>query len=337
MHHKYPHVVDYHKTYETRGDNTLHVIGVITNPSQWQSRYRLFHAWLEDMQATRNVKVHLIEGVYGDLQPQCEPTEGMDYNYMCVQLDSEIWLKENLINIAVRNLLPNNWRYMAWVDCDVHFRDPRWAIKTINALQKYDILQPWSHSVALNSQGGVFAADSSFGFLHATGRKKSWGRHQANLGYGYAHTGYAWACTRRFYENVKGLIDFCIIGSGDHHMAWAAIGMSKYTVHGQMCQAYKDEVARWEQRALNICGGRVGYIDGRIEHTYHGTAKNRNYVGRWDIPLKHKFNPHKHVKYDHQGVLVLDIETKLQFETDVIQYNYSRDEDSNNPVDFVVK
>lgn len=37
----------------------------------------------------------------------------------------------------------------------------------------------------------------------------------------YGHTGYVWACTRYFWENVGGLMDFCILGSADHNMALA--------------------------------------------------------------------------------------------------------------------
>ena len=32
-----------------------------------------------------------------------------------------LWHKENMINIGIRKLLPNNWKAVAWIDADIEF------------------------------------------------------------------------------------------------------------------------------------------------------------------------------------------------------------------------
>lgn len=308
------------------GDSTLHVIGVLTNAVRWQSRYRLARQWLERMARYPNVKVYLVEGVYGHRHPEvadcCNP------QHQIVYLESEIWLKENLINIGVRNLLPADWKYMAWVDMDVSFRDHGWALATIQQLQHYNIVQPWSHCTDLDHHGGIHQTFKSFGFLHATGKKKHHGKGMP--GYEYAHSGFAWACNRFFYENVEKLLDFCVFGSGDHHMAWSLLGKVKETIHTKVTAEYIEACEDWQRKALYATahGVKVGFVHGRIEHFFHGPKERRQYWSRWSIPVDHKYNPKRDIAFDSQGVIQLIGSNKFAIERDVMLMNRARCEDS---------
>lgn len=308
-------------------DNTLHVIGVISNSARWHSRLRLFRKWREEMLQTPGVKLYVVEGVYGDHQGECAPEPGQDYSYMQVKLGSETWQKEVLLNIGIRNLFPKDWKYLGWSDCDVHFRDKYWVQGALNALQTWNVIQPWSHGVALDANGGVMSVDTSFGYLAATRQKMSWGRHRQHDGYSYAHTGYFHCCTRYFYENVEKLIDFCLIGSADHHMSWSCIGMAKDTIHGSMSKGYFDSIYEWQRKAQFACGGRVGYSHGTIEHNFHGGARGRNYTGRWKILVDHKYDPKTDIAYDAQGAIYLIGNNGNALEGELIGYNRARNED----------
>ncbi len=213
------HLVNYVKNSELENDSTLHVIGVITNPVRYQSRYRLYHQWEKEMLATQNVALYTVEAAYGDRAH--EVTVPDNPRHLQLRTKSEIWLKENLINLGIRNLLPKDWKYVAWVDCDVSFRDPGWALSSIHQLQHYPIIQPWTDVVDLDFYGGIFQHSKSFGSLHAKNLPKA---HYRNNPYKhpYGHSGFAWACTRFFYENVGKLLDFCIVGriqKGMHGLA----------------------------------------------------------------------------------------------------------------------
>lgn len=319
------HLVNHIKNSGLRGDNTLHVVGVIQNAVRYHSRYRLFREWVAEMLLTPNVKLYVVEATYGDRLPECSPHNG-EYEYLNVKTSSEIWLKEPLINLAVDELLPSNWKYMGWVDCDIHFRNRNWAQEALHQMQHYNIIQPWSDVADLNFFGEIHGHWKSFGSLCAK-KKKVW-HGKGHNGYDYGHTGMAWCCTRYFYENVRNLIDFCIIGAGDHHMAWACLGKVKETIHQGMCEDYYQECFAWQRRAVRACSGLVGYVPGRIEHFHHGPKSSRRYWGRWDILIQNDYNPRTDIAYDSQGVVVLCGANKNALERDIMTYNRGRNEDS---------
>lgn len=318
------HLANQIKNHELESSNALHVIGVIQNAVRYHSRYRLFHEWAKEMCATPNVKLHVVEATYGDRLPECS-NGVLNYNYHQVKTSSEVWLKENLINIGVKNLLPRDWKYMAWVDCDVHFRNPNWALQTIHQLQHYNILQPWSDAVDLDFHGGIHSHFKSFGSLHANKKPKS---HYKNNPYNhpYGHSGFAWACNRYFYENVEKLLDFCIVGAGDHHMAWACIGEIEGTIHKKIGHNYIHLCKEWQRRAKLACAGLVGYVHGRIEHNFHGPKERRQYWNRWQILLDNHYDPINDLRYDSQGVL--HVVGKPNLEHEIMLYNRQRMEDS---------
>ena len=37
--------------------------------------------------------------------------------------------------------LPQEWTQIAWLDCDILFKNPNWAIDTFNLLQKHSVVQ----------------------------------------------------------------------------------------------------------------------------------------------------------------------------------------------------
>lgn len=324
------HLVSHIKNQGLEENETLHVIGVIQNAVRFHSRFRLFREWAREMVNTPNVVLHVVEATYKHRPPECKPENG-EYNYHRVKTHSEIWLKENLINIAVKNLLPSDWKYMAWVDCDIHFRDPMWALSSIHQLQHYNIIQPWQSAADLDYQGNVMDIWTSFGSLVARGLPMYKDKSKDKLGYKYAHTGYAWACTRYFYENVEKLVDFNIVGAGDHCMAWSCIGEVSRTMPHTISLGYKAMCNEWQRKAKFACAEMVGFTPGRIEHHWHGNKTNRQYWNRWDILTKAKptpYDPMTDIAYDSQGVLVLVGANKYSIEHGIMRYNRHRQEDS---------
>jgi hypothetical protein len=316
------HLVSHILNPDLQSDNTLHVIGVCSNVVRWHSRYRLARQWIKEMQATQNVVVHVVEAVFKDRKPELESS---DYSYLKVKTDSEIWLKENLINLGVKHLLPKDWKYMAWVDMDVAFRNPSWALDTVHQLQHYNLLQPWSHASDLDFHGGHLNNFTSFGFLVANRKPVASGK---DTPYQYGHTGFAWACTRYWYENVEKLLDFSILGAGDHTMAWATIGDVERAINQRIGDGYKSLCNQWSAKSEMAAAKLVGYVHGRIEHAFHGHKENRKYWGRWDILIDNGFNPITDVAYDSQGVLILCGANKYKLEQDIMIYNRQRNEDA---------
>ncbi len=318
------HLVDYHKHKELRTDNTLHVIGVIQNAARWHSRLRLFREWVKEMLQTPNVKLYVVEAVFGDRQPECDPEHG-EYEYLKVHSSSEIWLKENLINLGVKHLLPRDWRYVCWSDCDISFRNHLWAQESLHQLQHYPVIQPWSDAFDLSFDGGALQHFKSCGYYSA----KQIPQHPSGKPYQgskYGHVGYAWACTRYFYENIEKLLDIGILGASDNHIAWSCLGDVIHTMNPAISQGYKNACLAFQEKAKFACGGVIGYTPGRIEHSFHGSKVRRGYWTRWQILVKHKYDPLKDLRYTREGVIHL--RGKRGLEHDIRLYNRHRREDS---------
>lgn len=323
------HLTNHIKNPELVSDNTLHVIGVCANPQRYHSRYRLSRKWLEEMEKTPNVKAYFVEAAYGDRRH--EVTESDNHRHLQVRTHSQIWIKENLWNIGLRRLLPKDFKYAACIDADVSFRNPCWALETIHELQRTPVVQPWANAVDLTHDGSIFQTFQSFGsaWVHHHGAldpKKNGAGLNNPYGAAYAHSGFAWAYRRDFLEAVEKLLDWCIIGAGDHHMAWSMVNQVTRSIHPKSNEAYRRKCTEWQDKAHRFLQGRIGYVPGYLEHFHHGPKARRNYWGRWEIQLAHDYDPYKDITYDAQGVLQLS--GNIQAELDICRYNRSRMEDS---------
>jgi hypothetical protein len=118
----------------------LNVVTCVANPLRWASRIAFYRAFEEHMLDT-GVALTVVECAHGDRPFEIDPRPGV--RHIGVRAKSLVWNKENLLNLAIARL-PDDWRYVAWIDADIRFRKPGWAAETVHALQQYDIVQPWS-------------------------------------------------------------------------------------------------------------------------------------------------------------------------------------------------
>ena len=293
----------------------LHVVSVISNPIRYQSRARLMKEFL-DRQAKSGCTQWVVEAVFGERDP--EVVDASNPNHILVRCDHELWLKEALINKAVR-CLPADWKYVAWIDADVEFTQSNWAEEIVHGLQHYATLQPFSHCVDMGPAKEVITTHTGFGYQYAQGL-------EFTPGYGtFWHPGYAWAYNREAFDTLGGMIDRAILGAADHHMAAALIGKGEWTVPGDINLAYMQMVKDWQSRAAKL-ENDVGYIPGTILHHYHGKKENRKYVERWDILRQNDFNPNSDVSLDWQGLPQLN-GGKPKLRDDLRRYLRQRDED----------
>lgn len=315
------HIVS-HQQHELVSDSTLHVVAVVSNPARYNSRYRLARKFIAEMRATPNVQLHVVELAFGDRHHEVTTGDGLN-SELQLRSTSEIWLKECMINLGVRHLVPIDAKYIAWIDADVHFSNPNWALETIHQLQHYQVVQPWTQCVDLGPSGNVLLVHQGFGALVARGVRF---QRNSKEPYPNAHSGYAWACTRSFYENVGGLMDFPVLGSSDHHMAFSMIGEVHNSVHGKMSQDFKDRCSAWQALAYRETRGLVAAVEGHIVHDYHGAKRNRQYRERWQILIDNHFEPSKDLRKDASGLYYLVGKPKL--EEQIRQYFRLRNEDS---------
>jgi hypothetical protein len=308
--------------------NQLHVVTAISNPVAWKSRIALYNAFEQHM-LDSGVQLTTVECSYGDHDPEISINPKVNHVRVKATGVHKVWIKENLLNLGIQRL-PSNAKYIATIDADVTFRDPKWALATLDALQHFHVIQPWAYCYDLGPKGEHLATHRSFANLFYA--KGATGIHQgpnAVGGYEFGHPGYAWAYTRQALEWGGGLIEIAALGAADHHMALALIGKVGDSIHGGMTGGYKAPLYQWQGRMYPQIAGHVGSLAGTIEHGWHGQKAKRAYVDRWEILIKNKFDPATDLKKNTWGVLEL-AGNKPQLSHDIDAYFRSGDEDSNS-------
>lgn len=285
------------------------------------------------MLQTPHVRLTIVEMAYGERPHHIIDVDNVRHVHL--RSNHELWHKENMINIGISRL-PHDWKYVAWVDGDISFYNPSWAKETIEALQHYQIVQPWSSAIDLGPEGEAFATYNSFCWCVINGHTEivnSSYYYGDKPGQFYPHTGYAWAARREAINTVAGLLDTAIVGAGDHHQAWALIGKGAKTVPKGVHPNYLKKVLEWQERAQGL-SKNIGFVPGTILHNWHGKKKDRKYVPRWKVLTDNAFDPETDIKRDwhHLWQLVVKNERQINLRDAVRNYMSSRNEDSVDAV-----
>jgi hypothetical protein len=146
--------------------------------------------------------------------------------------------------------------------------------------------------------------------------------------------GLAWACTRKAWDDVGGLIDFAIWGGGDWHMAHALIGgkieeMMREDLH----RNYKNKVMQWYDRCRTHVRQNIGVMEGTVFHAWHGRKADRRYNEKHRILAECGFDPDRHLKRDFQGLWQLHDDGSnayIKIRDAMRRVAKERDEDSND-------
>lgn len=295
----------------------LDVIAVVSNPVRFQRRYTLFNEFCERMRNEPYVRLTTIE-----LQQRGRPF--ITNSKIKLRTKHEIWYKENLINIAVQHL-PRDWEYVAWIDADIEFQNKDWARETIEQLQTYDIVQLFSHAIDLGPRGEAMMTHLGFNYLYVNGERMS--NYEPKSNYKNGHTGYAFACRKKAYDAMGGLMEFPILGSADAHMCMAWIGKVAKTLHPDLHPNYKQMCLIYQQRCERHIQRNIGFVHGTILHAWHGKKADRQYASRWKILIDNKFDPLSDLKKDHNNLWQLE-DTKPKLRDDIRLYFRQRHEDS---------
>lgn len=333
MYGKDQHLVNHIFHSKLRNDNNLHVIGVVSNPVRYHSRYRLAREWIEKMANTDNVNLTVVEAAFGDREHEIvNDTQNSKFDKIEVRIRSNAWIKESMINLAFRHITSRfpHANYFAWVDMDVFFESQDWAQETLQKLQTFEVVQPWSEALDLGPNGNILETFRSFGSQN----KGLFLKKQARPPYyPYAHTGFAWAATRNFIEATWGaggsngpLMDWAILGSADNHMAFAMVGKTLSTINKMIYPSFSRKCVEWQNKAVTVTNNQVSFIPGFIKHKFHGPKNRRYYRERWKILVDNQYDPDTQLIHDGQGIAVLT--GNHQLEAAIYDYNLSRFEDS---------
>ena len=303
-------------------ENKLHVIAVISNPCNYARRCILMSEFKERMMRDEpDVILYVVELVYG--KQRFHMTQSDNPRHLQLRTETPLWHKENMINMAVKKMLPADWKAMAWIDADLEFESTTWAKDTLRILNgECDIVQLFSHCIDMNHQEYAMNIFSSAGFQYS--KRLPYTHYAGGRQNNFWHPGYAWACTHTAYETMGGLFDKGILGSGDNIILLCLLQNGHKAIHVDSTDGYKQSVLEFQERVKEL---RLGYVPGVIRHYFHGTKANRKYSERWNILLRHEYDPYLHVIYHSSGILVPTPMCPDGLKKDILHYFSERNED----------
>jgi len=282
-------------TYDRADD--LWLVTSYFNPVGYKGKmpnYRVFR----DVISRSGLNLVTIECAFGDddFVLPCGP------DVVQVRAHHIMWQKERLLNLAIA-CLPSHCTKVAWLDCDILFENPSWAVETSRLLDHYPVVQPFETAIRLpracRDYLGIGDLRRSFGAVCATSPQL------ARVGNFDQHgeSGLAWAA-RRAVLTSSGLYDAGIIGGGDHTMAHAMCGDWTSPCIGRLIgtdNAQLRHFLRWgEGFYRNICGG-IDYVPGAALHLWHGERLDRRYTLRHRELESFAFDPEKDLRVSEAG------------------------------------
>lgn len=317
---------------------TLHMAAVYSNPCRWKSRLSLFNDFRRHIEGMPNIRLYVGELAYGD-RP-FEVTSRGNPDDLQLRTREVLWHKENLLNLVVGRFDPG-WEYGACGDGDFHFSRHDIGLETIHQLQRYDWAQMFSTYSDLSPSHRPMRLLRSFAHKFVAGEipndvisglapSGAYGSGGTSGRKSVGTTGGAWAFRREAFDAVGGLLDTCILGSGDWHMAFGLAGQPDS--HPNVAETtacgvpYADSIKNWQRRASRAMRRNIGVVDCHALHYFHGSKKLRGYGERWKILRDNNYDPTRDVYRDSHGVLQLDPD-RVELRDDLRRYFDSRTED----------
>ncbi|HXQ20877.1 MAG TPA: hypothetical protein VN812_04340 [Candidatus Acidoferrales bacterium] len=242
-----------------------------------------------------------------------------------------LWQKERLLNLAIAQL-PARCTKVAWLDCDVVFENPQWAVETSRALERHWVVQPYTMAVRLPQDADrhrdAERVNRAFASIYPEAPQ--------HLGEGdydkHGDTGLAWAARREALARCQ-LYDACIVGGGDHVMAHAMCGDWVSPCIDRLLGAHstrREHFVRWAKNVWTCVGGNVGCVPGAALHLWHGERSNRRYRLRHGELKRFGFDPETDVRIGRTGCLEW-ASHKPALHRWVKEYFRSREEDGAAP------
>jgi len=297
-------------------EENLHVLAVVSNVCNFKIRYKLMNEFIRRMEKEPNVILYIVELVYKD--QDFVITNSNNKKHLQLRCEIPLWHKENMVNMGVKHLLPADWKAFAWIDADIEFDNPHWATDALKLLNGgKDFIQLFSHGIDMDINKQILNVFVGFGYQYLQNLKKDQGIH-------YWHPGYAWACNRKAYDQVGGIIEEGVLGAGDNLLSHAFIKKAPESLKKGMSSEYFNFVKTYQDKFEGL---NLGYISGPIRHYFHGKKENRNYWGREDILIKYQFDPYTFIKKNEKGLIIPSENCPKEFLKEIMDYFSARNED----------
>lgn len=256
-------------------------------------KQRLVECLQRLQQHASRVRVIVAEGVRAgdDTDLDLSSFAPLVFDHVVVSYPHFLWAKENLVNIAVKEL-PSDWRAFVWMDGDLEFTNSRWIDNTWEALRSCDLVQIGGSILHLDRNGDLLATMPTFA-------RAIEARSRPSL---QCQPGGAWGCSREGWQKLgERLVDWSIDGANDRILPYAIMGYAEAYSSLPGAVEYNEALAR-EEEALR---GKVvlGTVPGIVVHHWHGDLTQRRTGERSSLLAQAGFDPARDLVYNTDGSL----------------------------------
>lgn len=264
------------------------------NPCNYVSKYFNFLNFYREIIDTKNLHLHVVECIHNKSRFKISDNLNVNTKVYCNEI---YWQKEQLLNLGI-NKLKNDFKYVGWIDGDIHITNPFWIKRIIESLEDNKITQICKKILKeTNFKQEYKETHSVANFLQTTDDvQKLLHDRIGEPGYGYVYH------SELFHNKSMPLYDKAICGSGDflNLVGYLDIkDIDNFLEHDRFfngLEYVKQDFIDW--RCKNELVKNIGCSNNQIKITYHGSVKNRKYITRESILKKAKYNPSVDIIYN---------------------------------------
>jgi hypothetical protein len=208
----------------------------------------------------KKLPVFTLELIFQDREPEIPSA-------FHVRCDSYMFHKERMCRI-LETKIPSKYTKLLFIDGDVLFSNDNWYSDISKLLNTHDVVQPFETcewldltytNITLERKSVLFMKDPIWNYNY--------------------HPGFGWAFRRSWYRKV-GFFDWAISGSGDTLSSAAWMKKSFPKLFKSLPISLKPVYTEFFSKPAP----RITYYSGsKIQHLYHGSKTNRQYVERHKI------------------------------------------------------
>ena len=199
---------------------------------------------------------------------------------LVVNSDSYMFYKEQLLN-KLEPSVPEKYTKLVFLDADILLDTPDWIDQSSEALDNFDIIQPFNQASWLTPDNTrIRSKKMSYAFAIVT--KKT---INIDTIHDY-HPGFAWGMKRDVFRKIGGFFTHSIIGGGDVSFILNVfpievtddIFYTAITPHfGKIIiDAWHEYNSKFKQ-----VNPKLGFLANKALHLFHGLQQNRQYASRY--------------------------------------------------------
>ena len=265
------------------------------NPQRYRRRKLLYDLFRENTKV-QGLQLLAVELAFGRAPFELRQGDAEILIQIRANNDCIMWQKERLLDIGL-NHLPPECNALALLDCDVIFENARWIAETVELLDRFAVVQPFSISVRLpygrTTMNIQTANHPRYDRKPSSGYTYTYAQETPLVDYMMTgHTGFAWATRRSVFDGI-GIYDKMIVGGGDTVLASGFFGRPTHRFTHLLSDSLVDDQQQWIRAMSTRVAGLVTFTRGGLLHLWHGSQLSRRTISRLQLLTKYSFDPHQ--------------------------------------------